>query len=249
MLKPNQQTPKIIYSIVIIGFYIITLILQSNPFLAFVLVLNILYFSRIILYKKLFSIITLEPQQANSISQIPIVQTESDILPENIKNVLIKKTIKQNFSPYFLKDDPKEDLLIRAFQKAEVMIDQKIKELQSKKPVKKSDVINTQDEIKLEIVKKLPEVPVTEEKWIFWSPLTLHDKIMTLEIYCEKCEHPIKVKETNYEIEKQSDHYKITSVHNRNSENHTNIAKVTLDTFEILSKPVLQIDQAKEVEA
>ena len=218
--------------------------------------LNIFYFSRELLYKQLFSeamIVNSEtPVSVNQepISSFPLLKNESDNLPENIKKLFEEKrsTNYLNPSDLSLASDQGESFL-KAIQKAEKLIDDQIKLLQSRQILKKSEIDKVQEEIKDELARTLPEVPKEEEEWINWSPLKVQDKLLSLEIYCEICGKTISLKDSAYEIVKKEGHFLITSNHGIQNNQHSTIAKVTLDTFEILSKPTVTNNQTLEVEA
>ena len=229
--------------------------------MALVISVNIFYFSRELLYKQLFAQVQLEPEIepasiVQTIPSYPLLQSEMEILPDHIKNIVLKNQSFQQLQSDNPKTNeavpsitPSEELFITSIQQAESLVDKKIQELQSKRSLRKADIVQTQQEIKEEVAKTLPEVPVTQ--WESWTPLTLHQKLLNLELYCEKCAKTVQLQQTTYEIEKSADHYEIVSVHDKDGEQHTTTAKVTLDTFEILAKPVVTIDpkQPKEVEA
>lgn len=244
-LTINQPIQKIAFSFCIIIFYLVSIIILSNVIIAFVLSINILYFSREIFYDKLFPISTSNDTSNLKSNPFPLLQSESDNLPENIKKILLASTFQADSTIV----DSKNNVLISAIQKAESLIDDKIKQLQSKRIVTKKEIISFQNDIKSELVKELPEIQRVEDDWIDWSPLVLHNKINQLEIYCEKCENNFQVQDTIYEITKEPDHFKITAVHQSEDEQHINTIKITPESFEILSKPILEIKQSKEVEA
>lgn len=244
-LNKSQLAKKICFSIIIISLYPLSLLFISNAIIAFLVVLNTFYFSRELFYDRLF-IITDFNNTSNLIKEpFPLLKSESDILPENIKKLLRTNDVQLDSSTV----DKNNIILISAIQKAECLIDEKIKQLQSKKIITKKEIINFQDDIKSELVKELPEIPKLEDEWIEWSPLALHDKINDLKIYCEKCNKNFLVRDTIYEITKNPDHFKVTTVHQQNDEEHVNTIRITPESFEILSKPVLEIRQSKEVEA
>lgn len=266
----EQHTKRITYAILIVTSYLTIYLVTINPIIAFVLSLNILYFTRELLYKQLFGqetqsepdkfMVVEQPAEQPLVStSFPFLKSESDYLPTNIKEKLSLRqqpidlatpTVQQTLREPAVVDlspSPTEGVFITAIQQAESLIDKKIHELQAKQVLKKDDIEVQEQELKEEVAKRLPEVPA--EQWETWTPLVLQDKVKKLEIYCEKCHQTLELQQTLYEITKTPDHYAITAVHDSQGEQHTVSARATLDTFEILAKPVVTIDQPKEVEA
>lgn len=272
----EQHTTRITYAILIVASYLIIYLVTSNSIIAFVLSLNILYFTRELLYKKLFRqetqslpeshmVVSEEqpPEQPFMTTSFSLLKSESDYLPNNIKEKLffrqqqleiavpvVQQATATEEHPVAIADlspPPTEGIFITAIQQAESLIVKKIQELQAKQVLRKEDIEEQEQEIKEEVAKSLPEVPA--EQWETWTPLVLQDKVKRLAIYCEKCVKTIELQHTRYEITKTPDHYVITAVHNQAGEQHTLHANATLDTFEILAKPVVTIDQPKKVEA
>lgn len=245
----KQQAQKISFSLILIIFYLLSLLAISNIIIAFILTLNVFYFLIELFHDKLFPKTKIYKPLKPVPESFPLLHSESDILPENIKKILKINNIEQVSISEEKTVDADSYILITAIQKAESLVDEKIKQLQSRLILKKSELIKVQDEIKDELAKSLPNVQNLDENWIEWSPLALHDKINHLEVYCEKCGRVFLIQDTIYEIKKEPDHFKVTASHQQDKEQHINSIKVTLESFEILSKPVLEIQQSKEVEA
>ena len=184
---------------------------------------------------------------------IPTEQ-ELAVLPKNIRQILPKTPAIEaaSVNSQDLQSFNKvEQQFITALQKAEQLVEGKIAQLRKKPTIRKTEVMKFQYEIKEEVVKELPQV-TKENSWDTWTPPVINDKLLTQGIYCVKCQKILLVLDMQYEISKEESYYEVQTIHITDSEEHKNTTRITTDTFEILSKPILTVEEhknAKKVEA
>ena len=225
-----------------------------KPIVAVVLTINLFYFSRELLYNKLFGIKRIEPLQA--FTHRPMITNESKNLPANIQEIIKQKYDEVPLSEYdesATMMNETEDLFISAIRKAEKMITEKVELLRKQKVLKKGEVEQIQEEIKEEMIKTLPDVPTLKEEieWINWRPEILNEQLLNQEIFCDKCQRTFTVKDMKYEVQKETNYYEVVTKHESTGEEHKSTTRMTFDTYEILSRPILTITPiiSKEVPA
>lgn len=251
-LKFETHTRKIVYSFIVVALYLILYILSKNPILSFIVSINVLYFSRELLYSLLFELNIKEDVIQGKVEPVAIVEEELEILPNNIKQKLQKHTKKSQVAILDTgnsENNPKEELFITAIQKAELMINNKIDELESRKKTRiakrKQITLDNSGNTSQNNIKKEEKINI----WDTWVPLSLNDKFTNLSIYCDKCDTLLHLQDLSYEVTKEPTYFQLLTKHQKENEIHTNNVKVTLDSFEILSKPTLTISPIQEVEA
>ena len=264
-----ENTLRISYSFTIIAIYLSMIILKIAPFLAFLITLNIFYFSWKLLLYYLSPETTTNNKNVNiTINQSEIIpQHEQEFLPFSIKQLFLKTTVQPistnnvqtiQMNTQRTTDTEKltqsEEILLTAMQKAERMIEEKINELKSKKTIKKDEVIEEQKMLKEKIIKELPNVPALQEDevWIQWVPDIIDEHILNQAIYCEKCQKAYLAKEMIYEVQNKENYYELKTIHSITNENHVNTTRIAPEKYEILSKPILTIEaheSLQEVEA
>ena len=229
--------------------YLTFYIVSNNAIISFIIILNIFYFFRELLFMKLFGTSVVQFITHENTEQMPLLKNESDILPDNIKQML-KNTVQPTVATLIPHENTvTEDPFITAILKAEKLVDKKIKELQERKPILHSEKSSIEKNLISESVEKAIKTEPKRESWDQWIPLPSHEKLLALQIYCEKCEKLVQLQETKYDITKGASCYELKTTHQLETEKHTNSVKITLDTFEILSKPTLLISQLQEAEA
>ncbi len=246
------HTKKIIYSIILVALNLTIYLITNNSILSFVITLNVFYFTREILFNKLF----IEDEKNRNFETISepliILEPEAEVLPNNIKNIIQKNTslsIKTSNNELEESNNHSEQLFISAIQKAEILVTKKINEFESRRIRNSPKIEEVSLEIKSDTLKNDQGKKVKQDYWDTWVPLALNDKFTTLAIYCEKCDELKQLQNLSYEVKKEPSYYQILSSHQQDNELHKNNIKVTLDSFEILSKPTLTVSQIQEVEA
>ena len=245
-IKVEKHTIRIIYSFFISSTYLFLTIIQDNVFFSFFLTLNIFYFSRELLSTNLY----IQEEQVESamplMSKQKLFESEREILPENIKKIL-RTSLEVSYKEESI--GLQEQTFIDALQKAERLIEEKITLLQSKQTLKKSDVNEIQEELKEAVVNALPEIETAtkEEIWENWNPLNINEKLLNQEIYCIKCKKLLKVKQMNYEIQTKNDYFEVVTTHEEQLEQHVNTTRITKESYEILSKPILTVRPLTEM--
>ena len=266
IFKIENQNKKLVYSAIILITYILLCWLQGNSLVAFILTLNIFYFSREAFFRQLFTkketmihakIETSDPHEFFS-------EKESEILPSFIKEknknmCLEKSTDKENISIIKDPEIPKpvsyytqntDERFIEALQTAEKLVDQKIDILKEKYTFRNQKEKQNKNEVKiLQNLNTLPDKFEQKHFWGEWLPSGVNEKLTLQGVWCEKCSKAYIILETAFEVNKRESYLEVISRHEVGSEKHTNTAKMTLESFEILSKPILTIEKTKEVEA
>jgi hypothetical protein len=190
-----------------------------------------------------------EEKQTERVDELQL--TKPEIISD--ESVLVLETSEEKIKSKVLIQEQvlndKEELLITALLKAEKIIDEKIQDLVKKRSIQKIEVKELQEVLKEPINVESRVLKEKMESWVDWQPLSLHEKLVNQEIYCEKCKKSYIVQDMIYEITKDRDYYEVVTIHGEGSEKHTNITRMTNTTYEILSKPILIVKPVQEVEA
>lgn len=247
----DTHTKKIVYSFFLVALYLTLYILSNNPIISFIITINVLYFSREILYSLLFESNKTAEVFQEEVEQLAILEEELEILPDNIKQKLqmpTKKTQVAILNTNIIETSPQEELFITAIQKAELLINKRITELESRRKTpfvkKKQITLESSNNPSQYNSKKEEKI----DQWDTWVPLSLNDKFTNLSIYCDKCDTLLQLQDLSYEVTKEPNYFQLFTKHQKENEIHTNNVKVTLDSFEILSKPTLTVSPIQEVE-
>ena len=266
IFKIENKNKKLVYSSIILIIYILLCWLQGNSLVAFILTLNIFYFSREAFFRQLFAKkeTLMHTKIKTSASNEFFSEKESEILPSFIKEKfksmnLEKNIIKENISiikdpeipkPVFYHTQNTDDKFIQALQTAEKLVDQKIDILKEKYTFRNQKEKQNKNEGKiLQKLKTLPDKFEQKHLWGEWLPSGANEKLTSQGVWCEKCGKTYIIQETAFEVNKRESYLEVKSRHEVGYEKHTNTAKMTLESFEILSKPILTIEKTTEVEA
>ena len=91
--KIEQHTKRIVFSMLITVLYLTFYVVSNNALISFIITLNIFYFSRELLFMKLFGTSTNQYIIHENTEPMPLLKNESDVLPDNIKQML-KNTVQ-----------------------------------------------------------------------------------------------------------------------------------------------------------
>lgn len=242
-IKLEKHAFEIGFLICGLSIFLTLVMFQTNVLLDFFITLNVLYFTKEVFNSELIVTKDSELLSQNQENDNSLFLFEKEDLPKNIQIALYQASSQEQQSS--------EQVLVDALQKAESLIEEKINLLKAKSTFKKIEIDKVRENIKEElsttVVANIENQSIQKIEWDNWTPLQVNNQLLNQEIYCQKCSKMYKITEMDYEIQKMPSYYEVITVHAIESEKHTNNVHLTLDSYEILSKPILTVTNAKEI--